>query len=54
MYTLTACVGLVWGLCGHVITAEYTSMSDCNYAASGFNKPNVTYVYCKPKEIKGK
>lgn len=54
MYTLTACVGLVWGLCGHVVQTDYPSNIECNKAISSFNNKEVVYVYCKPKEIKGK
>lgn len=51
MNTLIVCVGLVWGMCGHAITVDYPTQTDCEKALARFEgKPNITYSYCKPKE----
>ena len=48
MTTLIACIGLVWGLCGHVVEVQYKTPQECEKALAGFvGKPNVQYVYCK-------
>jgi hypothetical protein len=50
MTTLTVCIGLVWGLCGHVVTGDYKTMAECEKALTRFDgKPNITYAYCKEK-----
>lgn len=50
MNTLVVCVGLVWGMCGHVIEQTYPTAEACQQALKPFEgKPNITYAYCKPK-----
>jgi len=55
MTELVVCIGLVWGMCGHVQIMQMKDEATCQaQAAALMQKPNITYAICRvPKDKAG-
>ena len=52
IYIMTMCVGLVWGICGTVVTQEYPSMVACMDDRDHQRALTHNLIWVKCEEIK--